>query len=240
VFLLIGVGCSGKATTSEPVIPLSLEIVEYPSGLVISYRVVNEGPNKIIPQDARIQDLKVSLSSGRPIQVMEQRFYWDDSGGELIVRLGQVVVSSDSLVMSGTFHALDELGTILGVPTPITGEHSIGNPGPLDYTLRTDMVPAPDTGLSLGIAAVLARPLHASGLPGARIERLVIQGPNGPILPTKPQQFMPTADGGKIRIQLPPLDSGTRLTLRGWFVPLRADKTPCCGEQSIPKTVDVN
>mgnify|MGYP001342810401 CR=1 FL=1 len=89
-------------------------------------------------------------------------------------------------------------------------------PSVLDYKLAVSLAPTDEANsMWLDVDATLSRPLHASGLPGARIERLQLEGSSGLLDIIGSQTFIPTAAGGKIRVKLPALSAGERIRLRG-------------------------
>jgi len=235
-------GCASSQDSGPSAPPIRVEVTEYPTCLVMNFGIA---PNDalagaIMVHDASIEGLEVRLNSGETIDIMEQRFFWEKDGGELLVRLGRVPRGATKVSLKGTYQALDSKGVPIGAPQSVPSELDVSIREPLKYTLNAALsAHQNDDALWLEIDAALQRPLHVSGIPSAKIDRLRLEGPSGEIEPLSTQVFEPTASGGKIRVKIPEIASGSRIKLRGWWMPLRADGTPCCGEQAIPGFVDV-
>ena len=243
LILLFATACGG-GTSSEPLkAKLAVDVIEYPTCLVLAFKIQNlqDGQNLPMAHDANIEGLRVRLKSGESVDVMEQRFFWQEGGGELLVRLGNVSLETETLELKGTFLAFDSVGRPIGVRQDVPASINLYTmKKALDYTLTATLAPTEDDGtIWLDLDANLVRPLHVSGLPGARIDGLHIEGPGGVLEAINSQTFMATASGGKIRVKLPSQDAGSRIKLKGWWVPLRANNTPCCGEQPLPDFIDV-
>jgi len=235
--------CGAGESKEVYVVPLDTEVVEYPTCWVLAFQLKQEEGRPPVPMahDARITGLKVHLKTGETVDVMEQRFFWEEGGGQLLVRLGKLPLGTYELVLRGSFQAFNAQGRAISekqeLPSMI---NLVTMKKMLDYKLAVSLAATEDNGaMWLDVDANLERPLHVSGLPGARIDDLRIEGPNGLIETINPQAFMATASGGKIRVKVPALAVGSRLKLKGWWVPLRNDNTPCCGEQPLPAHVDV-
>lgn len=239
--LVILSACGGGGPKEKPV-PLVTTVVEYPTCFVLSFGVkpAAKGQKTPLAHDATIKGLKLRLPSGDAVDVMEQQFFWKEGGGELMVRLGKVPADTTSLRAKGMFQAFDSSGRPIGVVQELPANIDVSAPSVLDYKLAVSLAPTDEsTSMWLDIDAMLSRPLHASGLPGARIERLQLEGTSGVLEVLGNQTFIPTAAGGKIRVKVPTLSLGERIKLKGWWVPLRTDNTPCCGEQPLPPFVEV-
>lgn len=223
---------------------LVTEVVEYPSCMVVTFRLAptpsEDKTAHPVAQDYRIEGLKIRFESGAPVDVMEQRFFWEEGGGVLVVRLGRVPVGTDFVTAEGMFQAFDQSGQLLGAAQAIPGKIDLRTPKPLAYSLSASLAPTgEEDSMWLDIDATLDRPLHVSGLPGARMERFRLESHSGEETPVLSRTFLPTAVGGKIRMKVPSAPVGTRLKMRGWWVLLRTNSTPCCGEHSVPPHVDV-
>ena len=235
-------GCSASEVTGPVTTPIRVEVTEYPTCLVMNFGFAPSDSmvDAVLVHDASIEGLEIRLDSGETIDVMEQRFFWEKDGGELLVRLGRVPRGATTVNLKGTYQAFDARGASISVPQSLPKQLDVSLREPLKYTLTTSLSTDPDGDtMWLDIDAVLRRPLHVSGIPSAKIDRLRLEGPSGEIEPLGTQVFVPTASGGKIRLKIPALAGGSRIKLRGWWMPLRADGTPCCGEQAIPTFVDV-
>lgn len=242
VMTLTVFACSNRTGSTEYRPPLAVDVTEYPTCLVLAFRInrIDDAQATTPAHHANIDDLKVRLPSGVSVNVMEQRFFWEEGGGELLVRLGKVPASTTKVNLSGHFLAYDANGVEIGATQNLPNQADVSIRTPLKYSMGASLAPTEDLGfLWLDIDAMLERPLHVSGLPGARIDRLRIEGPSGEIEVVSNQTFMPTATGGKIRVKVPSMAVGSRMKLKGWWVPLRTDNTPCCGEQALPSQVEV-
>lgn len=235
-------GCSGSEEAGPATPLIRVEVTEYPTCLVMNFGFApsDSMAGSVLVHDASIEGLEIRLDSGETIDIMEQRFFWEKDGGELLVRLGRVPRGATKVNLKGTYQAFDARGSSIGVPQPVPKQLDVSLREPLKYSLTTSLSAELDGDtMWLDIDAVLQRPLHVSGIPSAKIDRLRLEGPSGEIEPLGTQVFVPTASGGKIRVKIPALAGGSRIKLRGWWMPLRADGTPCCGEQAIPGFVDV-
>ena len=243
LILLIVTACGGGGS-DEPFKPaLAVEVIEYPTCLVLAFKLQKTERAEKVPlaHDANIEGLRVRLPTGESVDVMEQRFFWEEGGGELLVRLGNVSQETETLELKGGFLAFDSVGRPIGARQDVPKSINLYTMKKvLDYKLTASLAPTEDEGtMWLDLDANLVRPLHVSGLPGARIDGLHIEGPKGALDAINSQTFMATASGGKIRVKLPALEAGSRIKLKGWWVPLRTNNTPCCGEQPLPDFVDV-
>ena len=243
-FMLFFVAACTGGSSSEPFKPpMAVDVIEYPTCLVLAFKLQKseEGPALPLAHDANIEGLSVRLPSGESVDVMEQRFFWEEGGGELLVRLGNVSQETETLNLRGAFLAFDSIGQPIGARQDLPASINLYTMKKvLDYKLTATLAPTEDKStMWLDLDANLVRPLHVSGLPGAKIDGLHIEGPTGVIDAINSQTFMATASGGKIRVKLPALSAGSRIKLKGWWVPLRTNSTPCCGEQPLPDFVDV-
>ena len=236
------VGCASDEDSGPVAPPIRVQVTEYPTCLVMNFGMESADAQAGTPlvHDASIEGLEVRLDTGETVDIMEQRFFWEKDGGELLVRLGRVPRGATQVKLKGTYQAFDATGTSIGAPQAVPKQIDVSLREPLKYRLSASLSPDPDEDtMWLDIDAVLQRPLHVSGIPSAKIDRLRLEGPAGEIEPLSTQAFVATASGGKVRVKIPPLAGGSRIKLRGWWMPLRADGTPCCGEQAIPGFVDV-
>ena len=90
----------------------------------------------------------------------------------------------------------------IGAPQAVPKQIDVSLREPLKYRLSASLSPDPDEDtMWLDIDAVLQRPLHVSGIPSAKIDRLRLEGPAGEIEPLSTQAFVATASGGKVRVK---------------------------------------
>ena len=162
---------------------MAVDVIEYPTCLVLAFKLQNkeDGTAHPLAHDANIEGLRVRLPSGESVDVMEQRFFWQEGGGELLVRLGNVSQETETLNLKGAFLALDSVGRPIGARQDVPETINLYTMKKvLDYKLTASLAPTDDAStMWLDLDANLVRPLHVSGLPGARIDGLHIEGPAG-------------------------------------------------------------
>ena len=185
--------------------------------------------------DASIEGLEVRLDTGETVDIMEQRFFWEKDGGELPRPARLRSKGRDASEAQRTYQAFDATGASIGAPQAVPKQIDVSLREPLKYRLSASLSPDPDEDtMWLDIDAVLQRPLHVSGIPSAKIDRLRLEGPAGEIEPLSTQAFVATASGGKVRVKIPPLAGDRALNYADGGCYSRADGTPCCASKPSP------